>query len=50
VFARKKAVKAQIRKQLKTEYPNWQRFSRKEKRQIARKILAEVSDSYDFSF
>ena len=45
----RKDIKAQIRKQLKTEYPNWQRLNRKEKKQIARKVLAEVSDSYDFS-
>jgi len=45
----RKDIKAQIRKQLKTEYPNWQRLNRKEKKQIARKVLAEIFDSYDFS-
>ena len=44
----RKDIKAQIRKQLKTEFPNWQRFNRKEKKQIARKVLAEVVDSYAF--
>ena len=45
----RKDIKAQIRKQLKTEYPNWQRLNRKEKKQIARKVLSEVFDNYDFS-
>jgi len=44
----RKDIKAQIRKQLKTEYPNWQRLNRKEKKQIARKVLSEVFDNYDF--
>jgi hypothetical protein len=45
----RKDIKAQIRKQLKTEYPHWQRLNRKEKKQIARKVLAEIFDSYEFS-
>ncbi len=45
----RKDIKAQIRKQLKTEYSNWQRLNRKEKKRIARKVLVEVFDDYDFS-
>jgi len=43
-----KAIKAQIRKQLKTRYPNWDRLSRKEKKANARKVLEEVVKDYDF--
>jgi hypothetical protein len=44
----KKDIKAQVRKQLKTNYPNWHRLTRKEKREIAQKVLNEVVDSYDY--
>lgn len=44
-----KDIKAQIRKQLKTEYPNWHNLNRKEKKQLARKVLAEVVNDHDFS-
>jgi len=37
-----KAIKAQIRKQLKTRYSNWDRLSRKEKKSIAKKVLEEA--------
>jgi hypothetical protein len=43
-----KDIKAQVRKQLKTNYPDWHRLSRKAKKQIARKVLDEVGDNYDF--
>ena len=43
-----KAIKAQIRKQLKTRYSNWDRLSRKEKKSIAKKVLEEVVKDYDF--
>ena len=43
-----KDIKAQIRKQLKMHYPHWKSLNRKEKKQIARKVLAEVADAYDF--
>ena len=43
-----KAISAQIRKQLKTRYPNWDRLSRKEKKVIAKKVLDEVVKDYDF--
>lgn len=44
-----KISKAQIRKQLKTKYPNWKRLSKKEKRVIAKMVLDEVVKDYDFS-
>lgn len=44
-----KDIKAQIRKQLKTNYPNWKRLSRKEKKAIAKMVLDEVVKDYDFS-
>lgn len=44
-----KNIKAQIRRQLKTKYPNWKRLRRKEKKRIARKVMEEVVSSYDFS-
>jgi hypothetical protein len=44
----RKDIKAHVRKQLKTEFPNWQRLTRKEKKKIARKVLAEVVDNYDY--
>jgi len=44
-----KAIKSQIRKQLKTKYPNWKRLSRKEKKIIAKMVLNEVVKDYDFN-
>jgi len=38
-----------IRKQLKRQYPNWNRLNKKRKKEIARKILAEVTAEYDFN-
>ena len=43
-----KAIKKQINKQLKKEYPNWHNLTKKEKKTIARKVLDEVMQSYDF--
>lgn len=43
-----KDIKRIIRKQLKKEYPNWTKLTKKEKRVIAKKILKEVVDCYDF--
>jgi len=44
-----KAIKSQIRKQLKTKYPNWKRLSRKEKKIIAKMVLNETVRDYDFN-
>lgn len=45
----KKDIKAQVRKQLKTTFPNWHRLTKKEKKEIAQKVLNEVVADYDFS-
>ena len=37
-----KAIKAQIRKQLKIRYLNWHRLTKKEKKAVAKKVLNEV--------
>jgi hypothetical protein len=44
----KKDIKAKVRKQLKTQFPNWQRLTKKEKKAIARKVLDEVVNTYDY--
>jgi len=44
-----KNIKLSIRKQLKNQYPHWNRLNRKTKKEIARKVLAEVSNEYDFN-
>jgi len=43
-----KDIKLIIRKQLKRQYPDWKRLTRKTKKATARKVLAEVSAEYDF--
>jgi len=43
-----KAIKAEIKKQLKTRYPNWQCLTKKEKKIIAKKVLDEAVKNYDF--
>jgi len=43
-----KAIKAEIKKQLKTRYPNWQCLTKKEKKAIAKKVLDEAAKNYDF--
>jgi hypothetical protein len=44
-----KNIKLIIRKQLKKQYPNWNRLIRKTKKEIAAKVLAEVEAEYDFN-
>ena len=44
----RKAIKAQIRKQLKTRYPRWDLLNRKAKKAIAKKVLEEVVKDHDF--
>lgn len=43
-----KDIKNSVRKQLKKEYPNWKKLSKKEKRAIAKKVLNEVESCYDY--
>lgn len=44
-----KNLKTAIRKQLKKEYPNWKSFTKKEKKAIAKKVLDEAINDYDFN-
>ncbi len=43
-----KNIKLLVRKQRKKHYPNWNRLRKKIKKEIARKVLAEVTAEYDF--
>jgi len=42
-----KDIKNTVRKQLKKEYPNWKRLSKKDKKAIAKKVVSEVVSCYD---
>ena len=44
-----KNIRLIIRKQLKRQYPNWKRLNKKTKKEIDRKVLAEVTAEYDFN-
>jgi hypothetical protein len=48
-FMHHKNIKLTVRKQLKKQYPNWNRLGRKTKKEIVRKVLAEAVSDYDFS-
>lgn len=48
-FMHHKNIKLLVRKQLKKQYPNWNCLNRKTKKEIARKVLAEVTAEYDFN-
>jgi hypothetical protein len=43
-----KNIKRIVRKQLKMHLPNWKRLPKKTKKELARKVLAEVVAEYDF--
>jgi hypothetical protein len=43
-----KNIKLIVRKQLKNQFPNWKRLPRKDKKELARKVLAEVASEHDF--
>ena len=43
-----KDIKNTVRKQLKKEYPDWKRLSKKEKKAIAKKVVSEVVSDYDY--
>ena len=47
-FMHHKNIKLLVLKQLKKQYPNWNRLGKKIKKEIARKVLAEVTAEYDF--
>lgn len=44
-----KNIKLIARKQLKKQFPNWSRLPGKIKKQVARDVLAEVIEGYDFT-
>ncbi len=44
----RKEIKAIARKQLKRNYPDWTRLKKREKREIAKKVLDEAVANYDF--
>jgi hypothetical protein len=48
-FMHHKNIKLSVRKQLKKQYPRWHRLNRKTKKEIARKVLTELTSEYDFS-
>lgn len=41
-----KDIKRLVIKQLKKDFPNWRRLSRKEKKRLARQVLDEVMKDY----
>ncbi len=43
-----KNIKLIVRKQLKNQFPDWKRLPKKNKQELARKVLAEVVSEYDF--
>ena len=43
-----KNIKLMVRKQLKKQFPNWNSLTRKEKKEIAKKVLSEFVAEYDF--
>ena len=47
-FMHHKNIKLIVRKQLKKQFRNWNRLNRKEKKEIAQKVLAEIDAEYDF--
>ena len=43
-----KNIRRIIKKQLKKQYPNWKRLSRKQKKAISKAVLNEAVAQYDF--
>lgn len=44
-----KNIKLIVRKQLKKQYPNWNRLKKKTKKEVIKKVLAEYVCEYDFN-
>jgi len=44
-----KAIRREVREQLKNKYPYWNRLTKKEKKAITSKVVCEVSSNYDFT-
>ena len=45
----KKDIKRIVKNQLKNEFPNWKRLSRKKKKALAKQVLKEVVKNYSFA-
>ena len=45
----KKNIKLNIKKQLKNKFPNWKRLTKKHKKDLIQKVMAEVVNDYDYS-
>jgi hypothetical protein len=43
-----KNIKLIVRKQLKNQFPSWKRLPKRDKKELARKVLAEIASEYDF--
>lgn len=43
-----KAIKHEVRKQLKKQYPNWNRLTKKEKKLLAHQVIDEIVGDYNF--
>lgn len=43
-----KAIKREVQKQLKKNFPKWKLLPRKEKKQISQQVLEEVTNDYNF--
>lgn len=48
-FMHHKNIMVIIRKQLKKQFPNWKKLKKKQKKDLARMVLAEVTTGYDFT-
>ena len=44
-----KKIRLEVKKQLKKNYPDWHKISKKEKRKIANDVLNEFVDNYNFN-
>ena len=44
-----KNIRRIITKQLKKNFPNWNKMTRKSKKELAKQIMMEVVDKYDYS-
>ncbi len=44
-----KSIKLIVRKQLKKQFSNWKRLSKKTKKELIRKVAAKIASEYDFN-
>lgn len=48
-FMHHKDIKLHAKKQIKKQYPNWKHLTKKEKRALVKKAVAEVIKLYNFN-